>query len=497
MSKTTNPTAGAEPSMELIWVDPAEIIIDENVRTVVDIDPAFFESIRDYGVKSPPSVWRDDEGRIHCEFGQRRVLASTMAKHPVIPALLMSRERATEEAEVERSRIVSQLTENDQRQGLTDGERVQAWKQLAFFGMSTDEIAKTTKTKREKVRAGMKVAKESPATVDLMKERQLTIDEALVMQEFEDASTEQLELLEQTLREAPRDVPKVAKQVRDELAKAEAIAAAQLEAERMGVPWRDPDKIKIWDGTHRSITDVRIGKSRKAPTIEQALDQGGVVASVHESKKWNGAGYDHEYSTRFYVEHPQKHGYAGYAAAPEKSPEEVEKDRAERKLKREQKAAWIEATELRHAWIRDTLLAQKPPLGAELWIVRTLVGDDATYSYTSAGSQHKPAKLLLSWVAPDTEIPADAYAAESRAVEKLITAAVKPADAVRYGLGYALASAEFTLADPKHPAFATQISAHRYLRQLAEWGHTLHPAEQRLLDIADEHTRKRANREDA
>lgn len=467
--------------IELVWVNPADIIIDTNVRTVVDIDPAFFESIRDHGVQTPPSCWRDEDGKIHVERGQRRVIASTMAKHPEIPVLVMPREQLEEQAAMERARITAQLVENDQRAELSTGDRVEAFQQLALFGMSADEIAKATKTKRDTVRSAVKIAKESPATVELIKERQLTIDEALVMQEFEEEAVEVLDALALTLRESPRDVPQLVGKLRVQRARACEREKAIAEAERLGVKWVEPEKIKVWDGTHRHLRDARLKGKKSAPSVDEAKAQGGLIATLHEDSVWNGSTYDRSYELRFYIEHPDKHGYEGAPDKVEKSAEQIERERAERAEKKALKAAWIEATELRHVWIKTLIHSFKLPTGAEQWIVRTYVGDGHTYGYVSAGSMNKQCKLLVSWLDAHSDVNESNYNPETVLIVKTIREA-SPRKAVMYGLGMALAAAEMTLSDPKHPAFADQVGAARYLMQLADWGHHIHQAEQRLID---------------
>ena len=139
-------------------IDPTTIEVEENVRLDVTIDKDFVASIKANGVLVPILARRDDQGRVHVRAGQRRTLAAREAGVATIPAYIVTGDDDTA------TRIVEQLVENDQRQGVKQSERVAAFKQLSFDGMSAATIGRRTGTKAAEVKKGLAVAESSAVT---------------------------------------------------------------------------------------------------------------------------------------------------------------------------------------------------------------------------------------------------------------------------------------------------------------------------------------------
>ena len=55
-------------------IDPNEIQVETNVRTIVKVDPALVASIREFGVLEPVVCRRSEDGTVSVRMGQRRVL---------------------------------------------------------------------------------------------------------------------------------------------------------------------------------------------------------------------------------------------------------------------------------------------------------------------------------------------------------------------------------------------------------------------------------------
>src|SRR6476646_127096 len=72
----TTTDAGAE---EVLWVDPRELIIGDNVRLDAALERAFVADIAERGVRQPIPVRREESGRLVVRTGQRRVLAAIEA----------------------------------------------------------------------------------------------------------------------------------------------------------------------------------------------------------------------------------------------------------------------------------------------------------------------------------------------------------------------------------------------------------------------------------
>ena len=471
------------PRMTLEWVDPKTIIIDTNVRTIVDIDPAFFESIRDYGVQTPASCWRDEDNKIHVERGQRRVITAVRAERDEIPVLIMPKDMAIAERDRERERIIGQIIENDQRSDLADSERAAGFQQLTLFGMSADEIARATKTKRDKVRSAVRLVKEAPNTLEAMAEKQLTIDEALILSEFENDAPER-EQLQQAIENTPHLVDQFVGKLRAERNRRLAHEELRAEARKQKVKWADPEKVGRWSSPYEKLDGLRIGKNTEAPTVEEAREQGGLVASAVENREWEKGVVTISYELEYFVEDPKEHGYRKPRDPNAQPVSQAEQDRKrkEREEKRRIKEVWGTACELRQTYIRDTLLTQKQaPEGVQLWILKALLAQKEAYgAYTSDSATTKARALALTWLGAGAE-PADDSWRRTRA-GFLTLAAKRPGQSeMIVALAYVLALAEIPFSDPKGYYYGKDNAGGAYLRQLQTWGYTLTEHEQGIV----------------
>lgn len=65
-------------------IDPNQIEVETNVRTVVKIDPSLVASIREFGVLEPVVCRLAENGTVSVRMGQRPVLAAREAERPSI-----------------------------------------------------------------------------------------------------------------------------------------------------------------------------------------------------------------------------------------------------------------------------------------------------------------------------------------------------------------------------------------------------------------------------
>jgi len=207
-------------------VDPTTIEVEENVRLDVTIDKEFVASVKANGVLVPILARRDDQGRVSVRAGQRRTLAAREAGVKTIPAYIVTGDDDTA------TRIIEQLVENDQRQGVKQSERVAAFKQLSFDGMSAATIGRRTGTKVAEVKKGLAVADNAAVTesADLY---ELTLDQAAVLIEFEDDADVLAELSTEA-RQRPAQFPHSVQRARDDRARAAAIATRTAELIEQG-----------------------------------------------------------------------------------------------------------------------------------------------------------------------------------------------------------------------------------------------------------------------
>lgn len=111
-------------------IDPNLIVVEANVRTEANLPREFVASIKQNGVLTPILARRDTQGAVVVRAGQRRTLAAREAGLVTIPAYIVEADDTTVD------RIVAQMVENDHREAVTDADRVAAFQQLAFEGMT-------------------------------------------------------------------------------------------------------------------------------------------------------------------------------------------------------------------------------------------------------------------------------------------------------------------------------------------------------------------------
>jgi ParB family chromosome partitioning protein len=154
------------------------------VRQDTRLDADFLASIRDLGVLVPIVGVRTPEGAVRVRFGHRRTLAAIEADRPTVPVVVAADEATDNAAQIER--LVTQYAENEHRTGLSGAEQVGVIAQLSAFGVSAAQIAKRTKTKRERVEAALAVSRSDLARAATARYDFLDLTQAAVVAEFED-----------------------------------------------------------------------------------------------------------------------------------------------------------------------------------------------------------------------------------------------------------------------------------------------------------------------
>ncbi len=168
-------------------LDPTTLLVDINIRQVDQVDDDFVASIRDNGVLVPIVAQQTPDG-VRVRLGHRRTLAAVRAGLPTVPVYLhpqvdTTEQQASQAAEVER--VISQWTENEHRAGLTRSEQVRAVEQLAAFGLSAAQISQRTKAQRPQVDAALQVSRSDLALAAADRYDFLDLTQAAVIAEFE------------------------------------------------------------------------------------------------------------------------------------------------------------------------------------------------------------------------------------------------------------------------------------------------------------------------
>ncbi len=278
----------AAPTLEMI--DPTTLTVDINVRKDAALTAEFVASIKEHGVMEPVIAHRKDDGTVHVLMGQRRTLAAVKAGRDSIPPVMII--ESPEEAE----RIVSQMVENIHRAAMTQGGRSGRLPPAVSSGISAAEIATRTKRPKPAVEGALKAKASAAGTAALGKGH--TIEEALVMAEFE-GDEEATAELESVVADEPDQLLHVAQQLRDARAHAAALAAftAELEATETTIvekpSYHDDEtarvsSLKRADGEHATEEDAN------AVYIEQ--DYKGECSTVPVIVGWKKLGFKDRYS---------------------------------------------------------------------------------------------------------------------------------------------------------------------------------------------------------
>lgn len=478
MAITFDPTTADVGTVEKI--NPADLIIDPNVRTEIHLDKSFVSSIRVLGFKQYPVGYRDEYGKVHVTIGQRRVSAALEIGWPVIPVVLKSK-TAAEGDRAEEHRILEQLAENDQRMALAESDRVASYKQLALLGVSEDQIARKTNAPRQRVKTALTVAGSQVAT-EALEATPITLDQAAVIAEFEH-DPEAVDLLLQTAAETPDRLPHHAQRIRDQ--RAFEKAKTDLEDKYRDAGWEILEKRPQWDDTTFLNVDALFradDPDETRLTEETAAALEGRAVFVGEPR-WHNRDKGVIAEAWFFVRGWREQGLATHMSVKAPAGQLSDGEKAARKAERQVNSDIRSATTVRQQWIKDTLL------------------QNTAHTVSAAAARLTTAALLAAdTAASDNRVYAIAADFLGLAYETVKGSYTNPArDAVlkhfgklpagsphipKVALAVALARTESVISDPQWKAARSAATSVSYYRQLAEWGYTLSEIEQRFVDEA-------------
>jgi len=178
MSDNNSATATLATAGELVHANPAELVIDTNVRLDVRLDKDFVASIAARGVIQPVLAVRDADGVVRVRDGQRRTLAAIQEGVATIPVFVVDAATEGDAALIER--VTDQLIANNHRTALRGSEEAAAIEQLALAGMSPTKIAKTVHTSKKQVDAALATAR-SQAARHAVDTASLTLEQGQVL----------------------------------------------------------------------------------------------------------------------------------------------------------------------------------------------------------------------------------------------------------------------------------------------------------------------------
>jgi ParB family transcriptional regulator, chromosome partitioning protein len=164
-------------------LNPTSLLIGDNVRDNAELDKPFIASIAEHVVLQPITAVRSDAG-VEVRDGQRRTLAARLSGLAAIPVYVLDTTDASDPQAANAERIAQQIVANDQREALTDAQRVKGISQMLLTGVSPARVAKKLSVGRDTVAAAANVAK-SQAALDALQSGQLSLTEAAALREFE------------------------------------------------------------------------------------------------------------------------------------------------------------------------------------------------------------------------------------------------------------------------------------------------------------------------
>jgi ParB family chromosome partitioning protein len=452
--------------LQLRSVPPGDLVIGGNVRVDARIDKDFTASIRERGVLEPIIATENTAGQLIVLRGKRRTLTAVEVGLSLVPVVVVA---TPEEAD----RLVDQIAENDHRTGITQQERVNAYEQLAGFGLSAAQIAKRTARPRAEVSAGLKTATSKAALAAMAKQPAMTLEQAGVIAEFEDDKDAVKDLVDavryggfQHRAQYLRD-RRVETAARDKV-RSELVAAGVRVIETPGFR----DKPKELSGLHlgSGTADVVAGRHAACP---------GHAAYINS----NWSGRDRVYAAEYVCTDPEQYGHklrqgsygvdVATTAGGEKSEADREAARAERRDVIDSNRAWVSAETVRRTWLREFLARKTPPRTAAMFIASSLAsGDFALRQAMEDGN--KLAHELLDAGEPG------GYSHRGKAVDDLLERATD-ARALMLALGLILAA--FEAATGKNSWRSVNAATARYLRYLQVNGYELADVELRACGV--------------
>jgi ParB family chromosome partitioning protein len=331
----------------LINLDPATLKVHPNNvrRDLGDLRP-MVRSVRERGVLVPLLVVPDGDDHMVI-FGHRRQQAAIQAERDEVPCIVRH------DLEGDAEQIAAMVIENIHRAPLTAGEEAAAYEQLAGFGLSDTAIARQTGTTRNHVAKARKVAASDVASTAADR-YDLTLDQALVLAEFED-DAQAVRDLTVTAKKNPGQFPHVASRLRQDREAAAVHATAVAALTDAGVTVVDRDALRRCE-TATSLRDLTDSDDGTPIDPGDHLACPGHVAFVAEHRPDD---------PDFYCLDPDGNGHRNRyqrSGRPAATPM-TDEAKAERKEVIDNNKAWRAAEPVRREFVRALLARKTAPKG--------------------------------------------------------------------------------------------------------------------------------------
>ncbi|MEV6558317.1 ParB N-terminal domain-containing protein [Nocardia sp. NPDC051756] len=175
----------AHPEAEAAFMNPRDLIIAENVRRTFDLSdhPQYSASIGEHGVLTPIKADRMPDGSIEVRDGQLRTLIALEIGLTQVPVWITTAvDPGTAEADI--TRISDQITVNHHRIPITAGDRAAGIAQMLDLGAPVTRVARELQTDRDEVKLAGRIG-QSPTARHIIDEDQLGFEEAAIIADYD------------------------------------------------------------------------------------------------------------------------------------------------------------------------------------------------------------------------------------------------------------------------------------------------------------------------
>ena len=443
-------------------VDPADLLTDTNIRKDLRLadNDELVESVKARGVVQAITATRAADG-LRVIAGHRRTAAAIKAGLDSVPVQIV------DEPACEADRILTQYSENEHRRGITDGEKVAAFTQLAALGLSTAQIAKQAQVDKATVSAAATVATAAQQTADALDSLPLlTIEQAAELAHLDDTPTVQANLIK-TIEDRASTSGEIDHMI------ARAISTRDTpQAEQQARDLLESNGVTVVDSPNY-YDKVILPSDRITPKVTKAKHAKACPGHVEYIARYNATGSvstevrgrTYEVSTAWGCKDWRKHGHQDrYATTSNSGKPEAgsEEAKAERRRVIALNRAGEAAKRVREDWLTTFTLRKKAPAGAPAWIAEAHLNH-----YAGDNARRSAAATVLDILGQ----PHDGFGMRG-ALAAVI--AKKPSNQQTHLMAcVALWEQEATIDKQvwRHDGNAA------YLKQLEAWGYTLSEAE--------------------
>lgn len=257
------------PQVEALWLDPAELVIAENVRKTFDLSehPAVVESIKEFGVDIPIIAERQPDGTLHVTEGQLRTLIALDAKIANVPVWVRDADPDIADNERRIRTTLMQMNVNDRRVAMVEADRAGGIALMLDLGASVTRVAKGLQRKRSQVKHAATIAASATAR-GLVDEGTYSLDQLAVIADYETLGD--TNAVERLLRVARSSFSYAAKQIaadREET-RARMEAAVFCAALGFGILTAEPDTSSLDSAL---VPADRLETTDAAPVTEELI----------------------------------------------------------------------------------------------------------------------------------------------------------------------------------------------------------------------------------